>query len=122
MSSRHLPSAATKKILPALVFLAASGLSPLAAQILDGTAAQEVPAAQSTAPVTEEPLPAVAPPAALPAPLEPAPHDGADTRCTGSFGCPPCRRYRAEDNNTYADPGLARPAAAGLCRRAVIRK
>src|SRR6267142_220134 len=59
MSSRQLPSAATKKILPALVFLAASGLSPLAAQTQDGTSAQEAPVPQSTAPLTApvEPLP-----------------------------------------------------------------
>ena len=77
MSSRHLPSAAAKKILPALVFLAASGLSPLAAQTPDATAPQEVPAVQSSAPVTDEPLPPFAPPEAVAAPSEPAPNNGA---------------------------------------------
>src|SRR5882672_3183504 len=91
MSSRHLPSAATKKILPALVFLAASGLSPLAAQAQDGTAAQE--ASQSTAP------------AEVTAPAEPAPNNGA------VFDAPnmPGVRMMAPIPDALA-PSAARPA------------
>src|SRR6266446_2714060 len=73
MSSRQLPPAATKKILPALVFLAASSLSPLAAQTQDGTAAQEAPATPPTFSSIEEILSSVAAPAAI----EPTPSTGA---------------------------------------------
>src|SRR6266446_6427550 len=77
MSSRQLPPAATKKILPALVFLAASSLSPLAAQTQDGAAAQEAPATPPTFSSIEEILSSVAAGAAVQTPMEQAPSTGA---------------------------------------------
>ena len=69
MSSRQGPKAATKKIVPALVLLAASGLS-LSAQAQDGAASS----APATAAILDS-LTATTVPALTPSPVEPQPAD-----------------------------------------------
>src|SRR5258705_9098636 len=105
MSSRQLPPAAAKKILPALVFLAASGLSPLAAQTQDGAAAQEAPGTPPTFSSIEEILSSVAASAAVQTLMEKAPSSGA------VFDAPnmPGVRMMAPIPDALA-PSAARPA------------
>src|SRR5882672_1124374 len=105
MSSRQLPPAAAKKILPALVFLAASSLSPLAAQTQDGAATQEAPATPPTFSSIEEILSSVAASAAVQTLMEQAPSTGA------VFDAPnmPGVRMMAPIPDSLA-PSAARPA------------